>query len=77
MERRGSIKDSVASLSNTSSRNAEPEDTEFNYNLRGHTDNIEVEARLYEKNKEPDEKKMHFKKIADMAINTTDDHQKR
>ena len=35
-------------------------------------ENIEVEARLYEKQRQIVEKKMHFKKLLDLSINNPD-----
>lgn len=58
-----------------SSRGQDGEDTEFAY--REPNDNIEVEAKLYEKLREPDEKKWHFKKIANLALTSDDNNEKR
>ena len=51
------------------------EKTQFAYKQK--TDNIQIEAKLYEKLKEPDQKKLHFKKIADLALVSQDAKERR
>lgn len=62
----------VTVSNNSSNKYQDGEDLEFNY--RDRSDNIEIQARMYEKRKQPDEKKLHFKKLANMALNSTDEY---